>query len=57
MTEWIKVEEWGNPIIVVEEDMEEHGLEELVKERQKAGVKDNGDGTASFTGKLIGMGF
>jgi hypothetical protein len=30
---------------------------EIVNYTIKPGVKDNGDGTASFTGTLIGMGF
>jgi hypothetical protein len=30
---------------------------EIVNYTIKPGVRDNGDGTASFTGTLIGMGF
>jgi len=55
-TTWDTWEEWEDDPLT-DEQMIEEGLGHLLKNRQKAGVKDNGAGTASFTGKLIGMGF
>lgn len=35
----------------------EHGDEDAIAEINRRSVRDNGDGTASFTGTLTGMGF